>query len=151
MSTESDVLRTDDPAGGDTFATRDKASGAKTQGVHLDPEVMGDILSHSSTGGAAENTREPKSSAGRIFRASVILDPSVPSDRYLMVFDKAAAPVNTDIPVRRRLVPAGGEAGIDLGSYGHELTTGIAVAISTTHDTLTLPAGAEGFFTVGYF
>lgn len=148
-ATPSEVTRTDD-ASGDTFATFDNDAGRKVQGVAIDVEVQGELLAWANTGAAAENTNIAKGTPGRVFVAEVVLDPSVVVDRYLMVFNKASAPVNTDIPVFRALVPAGGQAGIDRGLLGRELTLGVSVAISTTAGVLTLPAVAEGFFTVGY-
>jgi hypothetical protein len=149
MSTESDVIRTDDPAGGDIFATRDKASGAKTQGMHLDPEVQGDLLSSYETGGTAEKVAaDIASGAGRLFRADVILLDTVTADRYLHVFDALTA---TGLPVRRAFIPAGGQASLDLGVYGRVFSTGITLAISSTLVTYTAVAGNEGVFQAAYF
>jgi len=144
----STVNRTDDPAVGDDFVTYDRADGAKTQGVHLDPEVQGELLSWASTAGTGENTHVAKASAGRAFKADVISVNASPT--FLMVFNKATAPVNSDVPVLRAYVPANGSGSIDLGNYGYLLSAGISVALSTTAGVLTLAAANDGFFQVAY-
>lgn len=149
-ATPSTVTRTDDPVG-DTFATFDKDDGSKAQSVVIDPEVQGETVLWAQTGNAAAEQASIKAAPGRFFSAAVVLDPTVVSDRYLMVFNKASAPVNNDVPVLRALVPAGGAASIDLGIYGRDMLTGIAVAISTTPEDLTLPGSGEGFFQVSYY
>lgn len=148
MTTDSTVDRLNDDASGDDFATRDKASGAKTQGMHLDPEVQGDLLTWYATVGTGENQKTVKATPGRLFSAYVLN--ATAGVLYLMVFDKGTDPVNTDIPVLRRLVPASGEGLIDLGNFGIDLSVGVAVALSTTRDTLTLAGANDGFFQVSY-
>jgi len=148
MSTEDTVNRSDDPASGQDFAVRVKASGARTQGMHLDPEVQGDLLSWYATAGTGENQAVPKATPGRLFKADVIN--ATAGALYLMAFDKATAPVNTDVPVLRAYVPASGAGTIDLGNFGINLAAGVAVALSTTADTLTLAGANDGFFQAAY-
>lgn len=148
-ATTTDVIRTDDTAG-DTFEVFETDAGRAVQSMALSPEVQGELLSHTATGGAAENTHSVKASPGRLFRIDALLDPGVGAARYLMVFNLAAAPAGGETPVLRALIPAGGQVSFDLGVYGKEFTTGIQVAISTTIATLTLPGGAEGYFQAAF-
>lgn len=148
-ATEATVNRVDDPSTGDDFATYQKGSGALTQGVNQDPEVGGTLLSWDSTGASAETNRVPSASPGSLFKCDVMIDTSITDPRWLMVFDKATAAVNTDVPILRARV-SGGFASIDLGLYGIECASGIAVAVSTTIGTLTLPGAGEAYFQVGY-
>lgn len=149
MATESKVNRTDDPSTGDDFATYDKASGAKTQAMNLDPEVAASQLSWVTTGNAAVSVLSVSSAAGGVFKADVIMEPSVTDNRWLMVFDSSSAPANAAVPILRARI-AGGFASIDLSVYGRPVANGVAVAISTTVNQLTLPASGEGYFQVGY-
>lgn len=148
MSTDSIVNRTDDPGAGDDFATRTKTSGARTQGMHLDPEVQGDILSTYETGGTAEElAADIATGPGRLFRLDVILLDTVVVDRYLHVFNALTV---TGVPVLRAFIPAGGQASIDLDVWGREFPVGISIAISTTLVTYTSPAGNEGIFQAAF-
>ena len=144
----STVNRTDDPTAGDDFATYDKADGSKTQGMHLDPEVQGEVMLWDATGGTGENLRVVKATPGKLFSAYVLN--ATAGALYLMVFDKATAPINMDVPVLRRLVPLSGEGLIDLGSFGIDLAAGVSVALSSTQATLTLAGANDGFFQVSY-
>jgi hypothetical protein len=151
-ATESDVTRATDATGTPikTFDD-DEVTPRKVQAVALDPEIHGDLLDWKQTAGTAENTNVAKASAGRFFRARVILDAAVAANRWLMVFDKATAPVNTDVPVLRAWLGNGTLDGeIDLGLYGRAMANGVSVALSTTVATLTLPGGSEAYFQVGY-
>jgi hypothetical protein len=148
MATDSSVTRALD-ASGDEIKSYTDAAGNEVQGMALDAEVNGEMLSWASTAGVAAETAVAKASAGRFFSCDVVLTTPFPTDRWLMIFDKGSAPINADVPVFRARV-GGGWASIDLGVYGRVLASGVAVAISTTVDTLTLPGGGEAFFQVGY-
>jgi len=140
MATETEVTRTDDSSG-DLFRTFDDAVGRKVQAVALDPEIQGDVLSWYATAGAAEeNANDLASGAGMLFSVSVVLLDTVATDRYLHIFD-ALTP--TGVPVLRALIPAGGQAALDLGVYGRAFSTGITLAVSTTLVTYTSPAANE--------
>lgn len=147
MSTEDFVNRTDDPSAGQDFDVRVKDStGARTQGMHLDPEVMGDILTAGATGTTAAIQESAKASEGRLFRAEVILIAAgAAGDRWLLVVDKATAAANTDPPKIRGPKLAGDFASIDLGAYGVKFDDGIQIVLSSTPNEVTL-APAEGFF-----
>ena len=144
----STVQRTDDPSTGDPFATYDKADGSKTQAMHLDPEVQGELLTWAATAGTGENLLVAKATPGVLFRVSVLN--ATAGVLYLMVFDSAIAPINTDVPVLRKHVPASLEAELDLGNFGIALGSGVAVALSTTQGELTLAGATAGFFQVAY-
>lgn len=71
---------------------------------------------------------------------------------WLMVFDKATAPVNGDTPIWRRQLPASGELALDFGMFGLYCAAGIGIAISTSAapDTLTL-AGANDIHWAAFY
>jgi len=100
---------------------------------------------------AAANVLVIKDEGGFLYDLHAIVDTN--SERYVMVFDKATAPIDTDVPVLRTYI-AGGNKGIsehlEEGAWPQRFSKGIAVAVSTTIDTLTLPGGAEGFFDAGF-
>lgn len=83
-----------------------------------------------------------KNSAGRLFQIRAILsNPS--ADVILMVFDKATAPADGDIPIWRALLPdptgaIPGEVQDNFGDIaGLVFRNGLGVAISSTYATLT--------------
>lgn len=92
-----------------------------------------------------------KASAGRIFQMRAIM-PDPGGHRYAMVFNTLAAPVNTTVPIWRALLPdptgtIPGEVQDNWADIsGLFCSVGIAVAISTTPDDLTLPAPAEDVY-----
>lgn len=146
------VNRTDDPSSGDDFKVyEDTNTPARiVQAVANDPDVSGRLLTWSVTpGGNATSSVAIKTAAGIVFKIDVIMDPTVVDDRWLMVFDQISVPKNNDDPALRARI-SGGFASVDLGLYGRELLTGLSVAVSSTPGLLTLPAGAEGYFQVGY-
>jgi len=147
-ATETEVYRTDDPTSGDKFSLYTKDNGRLVQTVALDPEVQGELLSFSATAGTGENTHVAKATPGRLFKVDVLN--ATAGVLYLMVFDKASAPIDTNVPVLRAYVPASGAASIDLGNYGISLSAGVSVALSTTQGVLTLGGANDGFFQVGY-
>lgn len=149
MSTEvTTTLRLNEP-GGEAFALRSRDSdGTLAQGMYLDPEVMGDVLSWYATGGALEETvLDIASGPGRLYKVDVILDSGAP-DRYLHIFNALTA---TGTPVLRALVPAGGQTSIDLGPWGRLMDTGITVALSSTLAAYTAVGSNDACFQVGYF
>jgi len=82
----------------------------------------------------------------------MIISPGVSADRYLMVFDKASAPVNADVPDWSAVLP---NVGVGAGEVWDSfipfaVTAGLAVAVSTTPLTLTLPGVAQAIFQVLY-
>ena len=86
------------------------------------------------------------SKPGRLYRLTVTNHAA--TAYVLMVFDKATAPANSDIPIWRKLLPASGEADINLEEFGTYCALGIGIAISTaaSPDTLTLAAAADAHF-----
>lgn len=147
MSTEATVNRSDDPAAGDDFAVRLKTSGARTQGVHLDAEVMGDVLSWYATAGALEESANNIASGpARLFKVDAVLDTGT-GPHFLQVFD-ALTPTGT--PVLRAFIPTGGQVSLDLGVWGLECSTGITLALSSTLATYTSPASTDAVFQAGY-
>lgn len=147
----TDVIRTNDPTGGDQFKVYDDTSTAplKVQAVANDPDVMGRVLSWYSSAASAEETASVSGNPGAVFKADVVLDSSVTADRWLMVFDVVGAPPVGATPILRARV-SGGFASIELGIYGREVAAGVSVALSTTPGTLTLPGAGEGYFQVAF-
>jgi hypothetical protein len=110
--------------------------------MHLDPEVMGDVLSQHATAGALEvSANDIAAGPGRLFKADVILDSAAPNT-YFFLFD-AATP--TGVPVKRLFVPAGGQGSFDFGVWGMEFSTGITLATSTTLPTYTATTAVAVF------
>ena len=85
-----------------------------------------------------------KAGEGRLYRLDVVNTAETPY--YVMVFDKATAPVNGDTPIWRRLLPESGELVLDLETFGLGCALGIGIAISSTDATLTLAEAADVHF-----
>jgi len=145
MTTDSTVKRLDDVSG-DSFATRDKESGAKAQGMYLDPEIQGDLLTSGATNATELAQESVKAVAGRIFRADVVLIAAGSAgDRWLMLVDKAAAAIDGDLPLKRSPKLVGDFASMDFGVYGVLCSRGIQLVLSTSPSDVRL-APAEGLF-----
>ncbi len=103
-----------------------------------------------SVASAAAATHQVKSEGGFVRRARGV-NPTA-TLRYLMLFDKASAPINGDVP-RSRIPMQASKGGVD-AEWAPEaplrFAAGIQAAWSTTPDTLTLP-GAEGTYEIDYF
>ena len=70
---------------------------------------------------------------------------------YLYVFDAVALPGNGAISLYPPIELTPGKTGsIDVSSHGEDFTLGIVSALSTSQPTLTVAAGAVGFFKVGF-
>jgi len=96
--------------------------------------------------------------AVKVRQVRAILEASVVTDRFFMIFDAAAPVANGATPVWQALVPGGlttvtthAEAGDDFEPIGGlALTDGFVLAISTTPGTLTLPGVADTYFEATY-
>lgn len=78
---------------------------------------------------ASTNATSVKASAGRLVDVRGLNN--VASVRYLKFYNKASAPtVGTDVPVLTYALRASDVFSIDLNSFGHLFTTGIAYAIT---------------------
>lgn len=134
---------------GDEIAAFQAADGARVQAVVIHPGVAGQLLDRSVTAGdAPEEQRAVAASPRRVFHVDVLLATPFPEDRWLMVFNAAAAVEDGANPVWRARIE-GGWASMDFGVFGLSCPAGVQVAISTTPGLLTLPGAAEGFFQVG--
>lgn len=99
--------------------------------------------------GAAVGTAgiSAKASPGRVYKFRV--QNKGAAVVWAMLFNKATAPVNTDVPLARVPVPiTAGAAEIDYGQFGRPFALGIGIAFSSTPDTLTLLAGADCHYEV---
>lgn len=65
-------------------------------------------------------------------------------DRWLLIFDAAAAPEEGALPLQPFFVPAGSTAALDTPIVG---VTGIVAALSTTPGEYTAAGGAVGWIT----
>lgn len=84
-----------------------------------------------------------KNSRGRLYVLDVVNVSG--TAYYLMVFNKAAAPVNGDTPIWRRRLPLSGELRLDF-EFGLAGTAGLSFAISSTPGTLTLAVSDDIHF-----
>jgi hypothetical protein len=82
-----------------------------------------------------------KASQGKLYKIAAVNNAATPY--ILMVFDKATAPVNNDVPIWRRRLPASGEIEVDFGLFGIGGTAGLSWAISSTVARLTLAVSAD--------
>lgn len=103
------------------------------------------------TNRAANNTLNIKASSGNVFSLSCFN--TTASVRYIGLYNTATVPVNTNVPIVSFLVP--GNSQIIVGSdyfslSGLNFSTGIAFAISTTMDTLTLALSTDHSSSVIY-
>ena len=74
---------------------------------------------------------------GRVYRVTAVNGAA--TAYFLQVFNKATAPINTDVPVWQRRLAASSELDVDLASVGGVICPlGIGLAISSTAGTLTL-------------
>jgi len=77
------------------------------------------------------------SKSGRFYRG--FFKNSAATNYWLQIFDKATAPVNTDVPIWEKNLPSSGEVEIDLVNVnGLYFSLGLGIAISSTATTLTL-------------
>lgn len=81
---------------------------------------------------------------GRLYRLDVVNVAA--TAYYVMVFDKATAPVNGDTPIWRRRLAASGELSLVLEEFGLACANGIGFAISSTDGTLTLAVADDVHF-----
>ncbi len=147
-ATATSVKREIDAAGTAIKGFTDAASRV-VQAVVIDPEGGAGLLTRYRTDGAGEVAVAVGATARRVYQVDVVADPGAAATLWLMVFDKAAAPVVTDVPILRARL-GGGFASIDLGVFGHELTNGLGLGLSTTVGSLTLAGANDAFFQAGW-
>lgn len=145
MSATATFVKRELDASGDSIKGFKDAALQVVQAMVLDPEVSAGVLTPFATDGTGVVAVLVNATARSVFRAEVNVIVAAPADTWLMVFDKATAPVATDIPILRRKV-ADGFAVLDLGAFGQELALGLGVALSITPDTLTLAGANDAFF-----
>jgi len=80
---------------------------------------------------------------------SVTATNTTAADLYLLLFDAAAVPPDTTVPVDWAVIPAKFAGGLDYGSLGRAFTNGIVAAMSTTMETLTM-TGANHLLSARY-
>lgn len=102
---------------------------------------------------ALEQQAVVKSSSGLIWELRMLVTTGIAADRWLMVFNAAAAVANNAVPIWRSLLPNPGSARAEVWDgfeRPFEASTGIVVAISTTEVALTLPGANEALFQILY-
>lgn len=125
-----------------------------SEGVFLLPRTSGfdqnacKQLANATAFGTAGLTITAKPT--RVYKLSVV---NSSATRYLVqIFNKASAPVNTDVPVWEANLAATGDCQIDFGLSGLYLPLGFGLAISSTKSVLTLAlatdAAAYGLYAV---
>jgi hypothetical protein len=87
---------------------------------------------------------------GRLYR--LIVQNSAATAYFLQIFDKATAPVNTDVPIWSERLPLSSEGEIDFTNVnGLYFALGCGFAISSTAGVLTLAASNDiAFFAALY-
>lgn len=78
---------------------------------------------------------------GRVFKLTWVNTNS--TAYYVQVFDKATAPVNTNIPIWERRLPASSEVTLDFEVWGLWFEDGLSLAVSTTGGVLTLASADQ--------
>jgi hypothetical protein len=124
------------------------AAGAHS-GIDTNPAVTKSrALTYSQSGATALKTVQVSAAAGVLGVANAIILSNVTAARYLMIFDKATAPVTSDVPTHRALIPPGGQAEIEiLGHWAFAL--GCQLAVSTAMLDYQAPTIVEAVFTWG--
>lgn len=100
---------------------------------------------------ALENQRAAKASAGIVFSGWMTNTSAI--DLWLLLVDKASAAVDTDLPERQVLVPAGISGEVLPLSLGRRCVNGIVLVASTTPEVVTLPTAGNAnkcWFDVAY-
>lgn len=107
--------------------------------------LQGDNFKLASSGTAAGTAGLVIGTAGkggRVYR--VVAQNGAATGYFLQVFNKATAPVNTDVPIFSRRLPSSGELDVDLASVGGIVCPlGIGIAISSTPGVLTLAVATD--------
>lgn len=103
----------------------------------------GDAFKRASSGTAAGTAGIVVSAKpGRFYRG--VFQNGGATKYYVQVFDKATAPVNTDVPIYSKTLPASGEVELDLTNVnGLKCLLGIGIAISSTAGVLTLALATD--------
>lgn len=85
---------------------------------------------------------------GRLYKIKFV-NKNATTAYYAQIFDKATAPVNTDVPIWEIGLPAKaattqtGDCEEDFGLFGLYVAAGLGIAISTTQGVLTLAAATD--------
>ena len=90
-----------------------------------------------------------KSEPGQLFSLE-IFNSDAAIDLYALLFDKATAAINGDLPVGRMKIAANNQNYFGQYVGGRIHSVGIVAAMSTTFASLTLPATNKGFFDANY-
>lgn len=128
-----------------------------SEGVFLLPRVSDDqsgngipLLKHASpttavgTAGVNISTKQ-----GRLYKIRVV-NTAASTNYYVMLVDKATAPVNGDSPKYTITVKAASDAEDRWDMYGLYFANGCGLAISTTANVVTLAATSDCYVSADY-
>lgn len=112
-------------------------------------------ITSSGSGGVGTAGVSVKASPGRV-RRIIAVNASATAGFYVMLHNKASAPVAADVPVTRRWVPARdatdkaavNDTVLDFGPGGIYLDTGIGLAASSTVGSVTLLGSADCHYSI---
>ena len=79
---------------------------------------------------------------GRLYKIR-LANKAAATKYYVQLFDKATAPINTDVPIWEGRVAADSEWADDFGLAGLYVVNGIGLAISSTSGVLTLAGSSD--------
>lgn len=100
-----------------------------------------------STGDGAAVISKPAGAKLRLL--SVVADNFAGADRWCMVFDAAAQPSNTTVPLISIRMSSATQQSLDLSSInGYSFSNGICICSSTTGKTLTAGASTDLWLSV---
>ncbi len=116
-----------------------------SEGVFLLPRTGNEekLLKRSSqttsfgTAGVSISTKQ-----GRLYKLRVN-NKAAATKYFAQIFDKASAPIATDVPIWEGQVAQGTDVEFDFGLAGLYVANGVGVAISTTSGVLTLAGAAD--------
>lgn len=141
--TKTIVKRLIQPSGSD-FSVLEDGTGVKAQGtaaVDADGNHIAFGINYSSA--AAEDSKIVSAVAGSVGEVWCYQDGLSGTALTVMMFDSATLPSNGTAPAWRIPLISG------TGGYSFptafQFTAGLVVAFSTSHDTLTVSTGSEGF------
>ena len=144
MALTPETVGRENEAAGQAFAVLNDGS-ARHQSVVLadadgNPVAYGTNYSSS----AAEDSEVIQSGSGVVGEVHGYLDGLSGLGVCIMLFDASSLPVNGTAPAWR--IPLLGGVGTYFWPTGFQYSTGLVVAFSSTHATLTVTTTSEGFF-----
>lgn len=116
--------------------------GGEVYQVVMPPDADGDW---SNTSGGLVEAHSAVASATSVYEVRCNLDDAAAANYWMCIVDKATAPANSDVVIDAVKVTIGGTSTITFPG-GRPLTNGLALCISSTLDTVTLPGDSNAKF-----